>query len=263
MRNITIAPSVRLLKNTLTLAGNTGFQKNNLDKSRASTTKRFIGSINANYLPDELWNFGLNYSNFSTFTNIRPLQDPFFQNSLDTLNFYQLSQTLNGTISKILGGQENPQSVIFTTSYQVASDQASFEGSNQQSKFITFNGSYSFSFPTSGTTLAIAGNIYKNKIVGMKTTFWGPTFVCSKTFMEKMLKSTFSTSYNETSGGELKISPILNNRINVTYTHKGKTDSKSKHNLSLGVNVVNRLISTEQQPEFTEVTGTGSYSYSF
>ncbi|MDQ3394529.1 MAG: hypothetical protein M3512_10530 [Bacteroidota bacterium] len=264
MRNITLIPSVRFLKNTLNFAGNVGFQNNNLDQTRASTTKRFIGSVNATYAPNELYNFAMGYSNFSTFTNIRPLQDPFLQNTLDTLNFYQLSQTMNGTVTRNLGGPDNPQSLMFSTNYQVASDQASYEGGSQQSGYITMNGSYSYSFASSGTTLALAGNLYMNNAVGMKSTYWGPSIICAKTFMEKQLRSSLSTSYNETHGSEIKASPVLNNRLNCSYTPKSReSTSKSRHSLSLGINVVNRLKSVLQHPAFSEVTGMCNYSYTF
>lgn len=73
LQNITIIPSLRALKNTLQLTGNAGFQRNNLDKARTSTTKRFVGAVNANYLPNQKWNLTLGFSNFSSFTNIKPL----------------------------------------------------------------------------------------------------------------------------------------------------------------------------------------------
>lgn len=47
MENLTLAPTLRLLRNTFTLTANTGVKRNNLDKSRNATTKRFVGSLNA------------------------------------------------------------------------------------------------------------------------------------------------------------------------------------------------------------------------
>ncbi|HEY8934787.1 MAG TPA: hypothetical protein VIM65_06180, partial [Cyclobacteriaceae bacterium] len=78
MRNITVMPSLRLFKNRLNLNANVGFQENNLDKTRTSTTKRTVGAFNATYVPNEKWNFAANYSNFSSYTNVRPQIDPYF-----------------------------------------------------------------------------------------------------------------------------------------------------------------------------------------
>jgi hypothetical protein len=262
MRNITLVPAVRLLKNKVNLAGNAGFQRNNLDNNRASTTKRFVGSVNANYLPNEKWNFALSYSNFSSFTNMRPQPDPYFQNKLDTLNFYQVSETMSGTVVRNLGGKDNPQSIMITTSYQKASDQSSYQGGDQTSNFTSMNVSYTYSLVPSNTTIAFSGNVYSNNVAGMNSTFYGPTVSITKSLFEKMLRGSFASSYNKTTGDNIKSSPVWNNRLSLTYTPKGK-ESISHNNFSLGVSVLRRLEDTELQPSFTELTGTFNYSYTF
>jgi len=68
MRNLTVIPSVQLFQSKLVLNANVGWQYNNLDKNRASTTRRFVGAFNAAYTPNETWSFSGNYSNFTTFT---------------------------------------------------------------------------------------------------------------------------------------------------------------------------------------------------
>jgi hypothetical protein len=263
MRNITVMPSVRLFKNRLNLNANVGFQENNLDDSRTSTTKRTVGAFNATYVPNEKWNFAANYSNFSSYTNVRPQIDPFFRNTLDTLNFYQVSRTTTGTIMRNLGGQDNPQSIMFTGSYQKASDVAEYEGGNQQSDFLTMNVSYSYSLVPSNMTLAIAGNVYTNNAAGVKSTYWGPTVSATKSFMDKTLRGSLASSYNETSGDNIESSPVLNSRLSVSYAPKGQEGESSRHSLSLGLSVLNRLKSTQQQPSYTELTGTLNYTYAF
>lgn len=263
MRNITIMPSLRLLKNRMNLSANVGFQQNNLDNERASSTERVVGSANVNYAPDEYWNFSLSYSNFSSYTNVRPQADPFFQENLDTLNFYQLSQTMNGTILRNLGSQEKPQSVMLNVSYQKASDRASYEAGNQESDFVTMNAAYTYSIVPSNTTLAIAGNVYTNNAAGIKTTYWGPTLSLTRAFREKTLRASLASSYNETSGS-IEISPVLNNRLNLTFSPKPKeAGGASQHNVSCGLNLLNRLKATPQQPAYMEFTGTLNYSYTF
>lgn len=263
MRNITIAPSVRLLNNKLTLAVNAGFQENNLDETRESTTQRVVGSCNINYLPNERWNLTMGYSNFSSFTNIRPQQDPFFRNTLDTLNFFQVSQTMNGSVMRNFGAKEKAQSVMLNLSYQKANDNASYEGGDQQSDFINANASYSFSLTPSGTTLALAANVYETNAAGIRSTYWGPTVSVTKAFMEKRLRASWASSYNETSGN-VPSSPVMNNRLNISYVPaSGRAGGNSPHNFSIGINVLNRLKEVEQQPAYTELTGTFNYGYTF
>lgn len=262
MRNITLIPMVRLFKNSLNLAGNVGSQNNNLDGTRASTIKRFVGSVNVTCLPNEKWNFAASYSNFSSFTSMKPLSDPNFQNTLDTLNFYQLSETMTANIMRKLGGKESPQSIILNASYQKASDQSGYEGGDQSSDFISTNVSYTYSIVPSNTTLAVSINIYSNNSAGINSMFYGPTASITKTFFDKTLRGSFASAYNKTSGNN-KASPLWNNRVSLTYTPKGKDGGVAHNNFSLGINALRRLESVHQQPSFTELTGTFNYSYTF
>ncbi len=263
MRNITIVPSVRLFKNRLTLGGNIGFQQNNLDDTRASTTRRGVWALNAAYIPNEKWNFTGNHSNFSTFTNMKPQPDPFRQTTpLDTLNFYQVSQTSGVTVSRGLGTKENPQSILLSGSYQQANDQAEYANGNQQSKFVTVNMSYSCSFIPSDAALSVGANVYASNAAETETKYWGPTVNLTKGFSEKVWRASWTSSYNETTNNGIRSGPVLNNRLGLNYTPKKDDDSRGSHTVSLGLNVLNRLRS-EQQPAFSEYTGTFNYSYSF
>jgi hypothetical protein len=264
MRNITIAPSLRLLKSTLNISANMGIQSNNLDQIRTSTTKRKVGSLVLNYAPNELWNLAANYSNFTSYTNIRPQIDPYLRNTLDTLNFYQVSQTMSGTVLRNLGSQERPQSIVINMSYQKASDKASYEGgASKESELITLNISYSYAIVPSNISVAIAGNIYKNSASTIKTTYWGPTLGVTKTLYENTLRASFASTYNETNGSII-VSPVLNNRLSINYTPKPKeVGGRSSQNFALGVNAINRLKNIGEQPKYSEVTGTINYTYVF
>jgi hypothetical protein len=111
--------------------------------------------------------------------------------------------------------------------------------------------------------LALAGNIYTNNAAGVKSTYWGPTVSATKSFMDKTLRTSLASSYNETSGDNIQSSPVLNSRLSVSYSPKGKEGANSSHNFSLGMNVLNRLKSTDQQSSYTELTGTLNYTYTF
>jgi hypothetical protein len=263
LENITIVPSFKLFGGTLNVAGNVGIQRSNLDNARAATTKRMVSSVNANYVPNAQWSFASSYSNFASFTNMRPRQDPFFQNALDTLNFYQVSQNITATVMRLLGGKERPQSVMLNVSYQKANDHAGYEGGNQQSDFKSANASYSYALLPSNLTLAIAGNVYNTNAAGVKSMYWGPTLSVTKAFMQKTLKTSLASTYNETSGENIKASPVLSNRLSLSFNPKPEKENSTNHSFSMGLNVLSRLKSTEQQPKYTEFTGTLNYTYSF
>lgn len=263
LRNITIAPMFRLLKGRLNMAANVGLQQNNLDEARESTSKRTVGSLNITFAPSEKWNFTTAYSNFTSFTNQRPLPDPLFNNQLDTLNFYQVSETFTGSTIRMLGGQKNPQTIMLTGSYQQASNKATFQPQAELSDFLSLNVAYSYAYTPSNLTLAIAGNYYTNNAVGIQSSFWGPTLSATKAFFDKTLRCSLSSSYNQTSGNNIRSGPVLNNRLNLTYAPKTGSSQTQRHNFSLGVSALRRFAGTETQPAFTELTGTFNYSYSF
>lgn len=263
MRNITVAPNVRLLKNKITLSANVGVQKNNLNQSRASTTLRTVGAFNAQYMPNEKWNLAGSYSNFSSYTNMRPRVDPNFQNNLDTLNFYQVSETMTGSMSRSLGSREKPQSIIWTGSYQKASNKSAYDKTAQLSDFLTTNVSYSCSIVPSNLTVALSANVYTNNAAGVQSTFFGPTLNTTKSFLDKTLRCSYATSYNQTSSNRAKTSPVWNHVFSFSYAPQNKKEGNLGNNFSLGINVLRRLDDIDQQPAFTELTGTFNYTFTF
>lgn len=263
LRNITIIPSAKLLQDKLNVTGNVGVQQNNLDESRSSTTKRLVGSVQLNYTPNEKWNISFDHSNFSSYTNLRPQSDPFFRNQLDTLNFYQVSKTTSANIVRNLGGAQRPQYITLNLTSQKASDKSSYEDSDVQSDFFSINASYSYTMMSSGTTLISAINVYKNSMTEISSTYWGPTFSLVKSILQKTMRASYIICYNQTSS-TIKTSPVLNNRFGIQYAPKQTTENSSgQHSLSVGVNILSRLESTEQQSSFTELMGTINYTYAF
>lgn len=153
---------------------------------------------------------------------------------------------------------------MLNASYQQANDEASYEDGGQKSDFISMNASYSYSIVPSNATLALSVNVYTNNAAGIKSNYWGPTLSATKGFLDKKLRASLASSYNETSANNVKSSPILNNRLGLTYSPKSSgEESKSQHNFALNINALNKLKNTEQQSAFTEITLTFNYSYSF
>jgi hypothetical protein len=264
MRNITVTTNMRLLQNKMTFGSNIGIQQNNLDRSRTSTTRRTVGALTFQYTPNEKWNASGNYSNFLSYTNIRSQADPFYKNNLDTLNFYQVSRTTSGTITKTLGTKEKPQSIMLTASYQRASNKSAGEEGAQLSDFTSTNASYSYSIPASELTLSIAANVYSNNAAGISTNFFGPSLNTTKSFLKKTLRSSFATSYNKTTGNDIPTSPVWSNQLSFSYVpKKEKEDDSGSSSFSFSLNVLRKLKTIGEQPAFTELTGTFNYVYAF
>jgi len=83
VQSIAIGPAFSLMKKKLMLRGNIGFQNDNLRKTKKSTSKRTVGSLNISYNPSQVFGMDASYSNFST--NQRAGRIPL----VDTLKVFQ------------------------------------------------------------------------------------------------------------------------------------------------------------------------------
>jgi len=258
IRNITLVPSVKALKGLLSINGNIGIQKNNLDESRTTTTARLVTAVNAAYTPTPQWSTTLAYSNFSSYTNIRQRTDPFATQLLDTLNFYQVSQTLNGGVVHSLGSTQAPQSIMMNVSYQRASNNANAE-IDSQSDFITGNIAYTYTVARR-TTLATSLNGYHSAAVGTKTLYFGPAVSVNHN-TESGIRTSLSAGYN-TAKGKQSPPSVINSRLNCAYTPKKEKGGAQKHTFSLGLNFLQRLKAAATRSH-SELTILGNYAYSF
>jgi hypothetical protein len=276
LRNITIAPAIQLLNGRLNLAGNAGIQDNNLDKGKSSTTRRCVGSGNISFMPDAHWMLNTSYSNFSMFTRVRPLADPYFSNPLDSLNFYQVNTTYTGTASYSFGSKEVKQSLMANVSYQKAADKQQAQATQQQiSIFYTANAGYTYNQVQNGFTLTAGGNYYVQQASGMHTQFMGPTLSSSKTLIQKKLILNASATYNKTqaiANGNTSNNNVWNASIQASFTPTAEGSAvvqagqqkriNGKHSLNAGISFLHQSAASSK-PAFRELTATVGYMWSF
>lgn len=284
MRNITVAPSFKLFNGMVNLSANAGMQVNNLDNSKSTDAKRWVANVNANITAGQHWVLNGGYSNFSNYTRIRPQTDPYFNNPLDTLDFYQVNNTYNGMVMYHTGDKDRQQAITFNTSYQYASDRSSNDSTGPAlSKFFTSNLSYAYSLPPKDLTMSASVNYYKNAAAGLSTTFIGPGVNINKQFLEKTLRTGVSAVYNVTEAtstvGEGQAirtnSTLFNTGLNINYSPKSKQSettsdtegrkklfNKQTHTIGANVSWVLRG-ATVNQRGYNELTSTLNYTYSF
>ncbi|MVT12318.1 hypothetical protein [Chitinophaga tropicalis] len=283
MRNITVAPTLQLLGGKISLAGNVGVQTNNLDHSKTSDARRWVVNANAGVVPNEHWAFNGGYSNFSNYTRVRPQVDPYFNNPLDTLDFYQVNNTYNGMVMYRTGTKDRQHAITFNTSYQYASDRSSAEDADPQlSKFFTSNVSYSYNLQPQSLSMSGGVNYYKNTASGLNTTFMGPSVNVNKQFFEKTFRAGFNSAYNVTQAtttvenATVKTnSTLFNAGLNFNYSPKPKQSegaeggegtkkffNKQSHNIGATIMWMIRGAAASQ-PGYNELTSTINYTYSF
>ena len=265
LENITVNGGLAILQGKMNIAVSAGTQRDNLDHSKVSTMRRMVSSVNVNYMPNQKLNLSASYSSFQTYTNIRSQFVNINQltpyDNLDTLNYTQISQNATVTIMYMLGAdsKERRQNVNLNVSVQDAADkQGGASTPNSGSRFYNGNLSYSLSLVPRNLTLSLAFNGNVNDNPALKTMTLGPTASIGKSFFERKLRTTLSSSYNNAYASGNRVSKMVNGRVNGSYT------IQKKHNLNLSLVVVNRKSGTDvSQTAFTEFTGTLGYSYSF
>ena len=72
--NITLDASNNFFNNKLSLSFNVGYQRDDLNNTKVNETSRTVGAVNASWMLSKKVNVTANYSNFTTFTNIKPNQ---------------------------------------------------------------------------------------------------------------------------------------------------------------------------------------------
>lgn len=261
LENITVQLGKQFLNGKIGFMSNVGLQHDNLDGNKSGTMKRVVGSLSLNYTPSARLNFTGSYSNFQSYTNVRPVFDQV--NALnsyelaDTLNFRQVSENMAIGSSYVLSQNKNRrQMLMFNLMYQKTADFQQTH-STSLSDFYNLNTTYSLSFvPQQLTTsLTLNGNKNDNSLSHTKT--WGPTLSCSKGLFNKKVKATASFSYNTSELNQKKQSEIYITRVGFGYV------LAKKHNLNLNAVMLNNQRHLKENSNYKEYTLTATYSYNF
>lgn len=263
MENITLDFSSPILNDKVNLAVNLGTQRNNLDGTKVSTMRRWIGSLNIGWSASEKLNIGLNYSNFQTYTNMTSqfldlnTSNPY--ENLDSLNFVQVTQSVNGNVNwAVSQNEKRQQNVNLNLSYQQANEEQGGESLNTGTKFYNGNINYMYTFVPIALSFNLAVNGNMNTGPNMDTKTYGPTVGVTKSFFEKVWKTNLGYSWNTTLNDNTSTGWVSNIRWNNTIS------VAKKHGITLSlVYLMRQRESTEGTTNFDEFTGRFGYSYRF
>jgi len=253
--NYTIAPSLRLLDQKLTINANLGIQKNNIQKQDVNTVNRTLMSYNVNYMPSQKWNFAAQYSNFIMYNRISNKFSQF--NTLDSLNFYQVTESANFNTAYNTGSKERKHGVNVNISFQRANQTQGESVTNNTSRFYNGNLSYKLNIVPSSTTVSIGCNANQNTVGDISSIAFGPSASLGKQFFEKALRTNFSLTYNTTYKDKRSSGDAWNMSANAGYTYQ------KHHNINFNLLVLNRNVTGLNAVSFTEYTLMAGYGYTF
>lgn len=273
LENFTISPSLNLLKGKLNLNANTGLQRNNLSKDKLNTTTRWVGSFSASFAPNKSWNLTGNYSNFSSFTKQRPQEDPFYRNTLDTLNFFQLTQSGMVSVMYNFGRTKMKQNIIFSGNYQVTGQQqgaisdpgpfATTIRTTVPSKIVNANLGHTLMFQETKTSITTAINVNDIIVSNSNILYYGPNINVGRSFLKNLLRLSAGTSYNMVFTNDIKTNEVFSHRISANYSPKLQNEKLGKFSFSLSASYLQKLKSMPTSTAFNEFTGNVGLSYGF
>ncbi|SDG05659.1 DUF4136 domain-containing protein [Chitinophaga filiformis] len=260
LENITVNLSQPLLHDKATISGNVGYQRDDLNHTKAGATFRMVSAINATYMPNEKWNTNFTYSNFQTYTHIKPQFDYINQTNpyenMDTLNFKQISQSAGLTITYMLkANKTKSHNINLNLNVQDAADiQNDVLWKGNGSRFYNSSTAYTLLLIPRQISFTGAFNLSYNTIGRDDFLTLGPTLGMNARLFEKKMTAGFNSSYNSSASNGEQQGQVLNFRVNAAYMFM------KKHNLNM-----NAVHQTRWTPRGTasNVTATFGYSYSF
>lgn len=264
LQSITALFAAPFFKDKVNLSLDIGQQKNNLDKSKVSTMKRWVGNVNVGYQVSKKVNLTATYSNFQSYTNMRSQfttinsTNPYA--NIDTLNYVQITQSASFISNVTLQASEKRQQLFnFNITAQKSGEQ---QGEKKlPTGTIFYNGvvSYIYGFVPINLTFTVAMNANWNQLATGDTKTYGPTVGVAKSLFKKLLKMSLNYSWNTTSTDNVNMGYVGNLRFNNTLVYK------KKHNFTLSLVWLSRETKNTKQntPAFNENTVRFSYNYRF
>ncbi|MEL7002434.1 MAG: hypothetical protein AAFN93_06835, partial [Bacteroidota bacterium] len=264
LESMSLNATLSLLEKKLNLAFSGGTQRNNVENTEVNTLERFVGSANIGFTPNPKMTFSASYSSFRSFTNINerffdPNQLTQFEN-LDTLDYRQVTQSANLNGNFIIGeNKEKRQNLNINFTFQDTNDEQGGDELDTGSKFFNVNTAYSYGITPINLNMTAAFNANVNNSPMLSSSTLGPSVSITKSFLERKIRSTFTTSYNVAKTNGEVTNQVFNVRVGGNYT------LKEKHNFNLNAVILNRKSNAVANSDgaFTEGTVTMAYSYSF
>jgi len=248
IEEITTNLGTSLFKNKVSLSGNFGTQRNNLDKTQITTSKRLISSANISYLATKKLNFIAAVSNFNT--NATPTQIYL----VDSIKYSQATSNTSLTTNYNFGDTATQQGVTLITSYQEGHtlNQSGTEVTNISNTFININAMYHLNFVSQKIAVFASINYTTFETMGNTSNSLGPTIGVVKQMVKDKLKIGVNATYLKTSGNSS--SSLINTRIYGNY------DLNKHHSLKIGINVLNKNAAGTKINQFQ---GNIAYAYRF
>lgn len=186
----TVAPYLKLDSGKLIINGNAGLQNDNLYKQKLATSKRFIGNLNVNYNPSQLFGVNANYSNYGI------TQNPTYLSTKADL-FKQVSQNVTCVPYVNLIGETNARSIQLVASYQVLHSPTTSINTSPDQHTLVGTLVYSYTYTKRGLNFNGSLNYNSTNIAGQgKIGSYGVGAGCGIPVWNQKTSINVTASYN-------------------------------------------------------------------
>jgi hypothetical protein len=254
IQNIAVTATAKLLQSKINVAGDIGFQRNNLDHSAAATDKRFIGNLNFSYaITDEL-NTSFNFSNYNTSTDAVQVLVK------DSIKNAQINNNLSVNASYAIPGKVLQHSfdlsLIIQSVNTINNEFTQIESMDNQMNGVNIG--YRLGFANHDLSIGVNTSANQNKMPAGDEFMNSAGITLNKSFLKKKLRTTlgFTTIF---STAEAASSNINTTRLTLNYRFL------NKHSINFNTNYIHRYTNTDREGKKTmgELIGTFAYSYTF
>lgn len=255
--------ATQLMMGKLSVLGSLGRQSDLANDGKSQSMFQWVGNTSITYKPSETFNTSLVYSNFTSFTNLRPqleyLTSIVPYNALDTLNYRQISQNLQGSITKIINPQNRDKRRAIMADFLLQKSDDVQGKLSTGSLVSNLNVRYSLSNTIKKEVLGAGFALGRDDYLISKTWLIGPSFTYARGFFKNQLKTQTAMNVLRTLSSTQANSNVFNARMGASYS------LEKKHNLNLTFMFMKRDLdeSSLGYPNTWQITATLSYAYRF
>ena len=261
--NATLNYSRNFFKDRLSLALSGGVQRDDLSNQKQERNKRFVGSANINFTPNDKFTASISISSYQAHRNIKSSFDYINERTpyenLDTLRFTQLNNSIDMNLNWRLRNRETQSHTLSANaSYQEAADkQGRYIMPGNLTRFMNLGANYGIDFTPLDFSVTAGINASNNYASRKNVLTIGPTLTCSKHLFKKALTTGLTLSFNQTQEAGRKLATIYNARWHANYRFL------KRHGLNASLAYQHRSLSEATLTNSSSLTSQISYSYSF
>ncbi|MDX9727145.1 MAG: hypothetical protein RBT38_12215 [Bacteroidales bacterium] len=248
---ITFNQSVSLLESKFRARGSIGMQRDNLDGSKNSTSRRMIGSLSGNYAIDDNWAVDLSYNNYST-------NQKAVKNIVDnSLMVFQVNHSLLLSPRFMKASQSFAHLVMLNLNWMILNDKNSQTSDMTDTDTKVAMLMYSLGIVKQKINVSLGANYTKMVNQNYTNQLAGGTLGISSSLLKDKLTLNWNNAYmiNKLNGDS---GIIFNTSLNSNYRFL------PRHSVTLNWNLIkNSFADSSVVPSYNEIRGDLGYAFTF